>query len=358
MKFFKITSFILFICLIFIYGLGIGAYKWFPYDQLRSLKWFLTFDERGDSNYDENLKESLYIEKRNPEELLNLRKEVINLIVPSKEISVNFNGDKNKVEVSTKYYGITNNAVLTKNSQKSNCLRVYIQGHGGDPFNYSYHNKILNRTLERGCDILSMSMLGLGLNDGQASFPTNFGEIQLNTRQASEHGNYSFFYDEDNPHLDPLSLFLYPHMSIINETKNEYNYKEIVIMGISGGGWYSVWLSALMPEIKTTISYAGTLPFAFRKSNKNTGDWEQVYSRLYKIINYIDLYQLMIIDDDGKKNRQAFLVYNNDDPCCFSDPYATALKKSIDGDKSFPVVIVDKSDEHIMNESLIFSILN
>ena len=76
-------------------------------------------------------------------------------------------------------------------------------------------------------------MLGLGLNDGQASFPTNFGEIQLNTRQASEHGNYSF-YDEDNPHLDPLSLFLYPHMSIINETKNEYNYKEIVIMGISG----------------------------------------------------------------------------------------------------------------------------
>ena len=118
MKFFKITSFILFICLIFIYGLGIGAYKWFPYDQLRSLKWFLTFDDRGDSNYDENLTESLYIEKKNPEQLLNLRKEVIKLIVPSKEISVNFNGDKNKVEVSTKYYGITNNAVLTKNSQK------------------------------------------------------------------------------------------------------------------------------------------------------------------------------------------------------------------------------------------------
>ena len=78
----------------------------------------MTFDDRGDSNYDENLTESLYIEKRNPEQLLNLRKEVIKLIVPSKEISVNFNGDKNKVEVSTKYYGITNNAVLTKKFTK------------------------------------------------------------------------------------------------------------------------------------------------------------------------------------------------------------------------------------------------
>ena len=86
MKFFKITSFIIFICLIFVYGIGIGTYKWFPYEQVRSLKWFLTSDNRIQSN-DEISEKSLNIKKRDLKELLDLREEVLEIIVPIKEIT-------------------------------------------------------------------------------------------------------------------------------------------------------------------------------------------------------------------------------------------------------------------------------
>lgn len=359
MRLIKIIIFLSVIFLTFLYGIGVGTYKWFPYEEVRILKWSLTSDNRIKSNYNKTLNNNLKIREYSSSDLVKLREKINKFIVPNKKSIVLFNPSKNKILISTNYYGVKSNAVLTKNSQQDKkCLRIYIQGHGGNPFDYDYHNKLIDNFLEAGCDVLSMSMLGLGLNRGNVSFPIRYSQIELNTNQAREHGNYSFFYDEKNPKLDPLSLFLYPHIAIIDSTINKFQYENILVMGISGGGWYTVWLSALMPNLDAAISYAGSLPLAYRKFGENRGDWEQVYSKLYHQINYMQLYQMMLIDKDGARKRKATLVYNDDDPCCFANPYALAFQKAIKKNTVFPSIIIDKSDKHHIRPKLIESIVD
>ena len=82
-------------------------------------------------------------------------------------------------------------------------------------------------------------------------------------------------------------------------------------MGISGGGWYTVWLSALIPNIKFSVSYAGSLPMEYRKFEGVGGDWEQQNSQIYDYVSYWELYKLMTLDETGKTNRQAILVFND-----------------------------------------------
>ena len=359
MKLIKTIIFFSIIFLTFLYGIGVGTYKWFPYEEVRMLKWSLTSDKRIQSNYNKTLNNNLKIVEYNPSDLIKLRKKINKFIIPDIELQMSFETSDNKIYISTNYYGVKSNAILTKSLKpKNKCLRIYIQGHGGNPFDYDYHSKLVDDFLETGCDVLSMSMLGLGLNSGNASFPIRSSKMELNAKQAREHGNYSFFYDEKNPQLDPLSLFLYPHIAIIDSTINKFQYEDILIMGISGGGWYTVWLSALMPNLNSAISYSGSLPLAYRKFGENRGDWEQVYSKVYHQINYIELYQMMLINNDGIRNRKATLVYNDDDPCCFANPYALSFQKAIKNSPIFPSIIIDKSDRHHIRPQLIKSIIN
>ena len=82
-------------------------------------------------------------------------------------------------------------------------------------------------------------------------------------------------------------------------------------MGISGGGWYTVWLSALIPEIKFSLSYAGSLPIEYRKFEGISGDWEQQNSQIYNYVSYWELYKLMTIEE------KIFFYKNNLD--CFEE---------------------------------------
>jgi hypothetical protein len=255
-----------------------------------------------------------------------------------------------------KIYGLTVSGVLTKAIDSKKCLRIYIQGHGGDPFKFEYHNELLNSFIEEGCDTLSLSMVGLGLNRSKTSFPTRFGNIRLNEEQAANHRLYSFFYDSSRPQLDPLSLFLTPHYYLINHLINEY--EDTTILGISGGGWYTVWLAALMPKINRSISQSGSLPNEYRKYIENLGDWEDTQSHVYSTTNYWWLYRLMTIDEEGNPNRNATLVYNSLDECCYRDPSASHFQKQIEIlNWQNLSVIIEIEKEHKMNVGLIKKIL-
>ena len=190
-----------------------------------------------------------YTKTIHKESLLPKREELIEKIIINNNLTNVIHetiNDKSE-RITTKIYDNKINAILTYASEQKNCLRIYIQGHGGNPFSYSYHNKLLKFFVSEGCDFLSMSMTGLGINEGSFSYPSRYGFISLDKEMAKNHKNYSFFYDEDNPKLDPLTLFISPHYKIIKSLTP--NYENISIMGISGGGWYSVWLSALIPKI-------------------------------------------------------------------------------------------------------------
>ena len=259
--------------------------------------------------------------------------------------------NKNSERITTEIYNNKVNAILTFSSKTKKCLKIYIQGHGGNPFFYLYHNKLLNFFSKEGCDFLSMSMTGLGLNEGNFSYPSRYGEIALDKNMAKEHKNYAFFYDKNNPNLDPLTLFIAPHYNIIKSLAPDY--RDISIMGISGGGWYTVWLSALIPKIRFSVSYAGSLPIEYRKFEGVGGDWEQQNSQIYDYISYWELYKLMTLNENGETNRRAILVYNDEDDCCFYNPYPQDFKSELDklNWKNLDVII-DKNNKHVINVEL------
>ncbi len=341
----------------FIWGLGIGVYKWFPYSNLQNAKQIFNLNKKKNNIKDISIDEEFinkYTKTIHKESLLPKREELIEKIIINNNLTNVIHetiNDKSE-RITTKIYDNKINAILTYASEQKNCLRIYIQGHGGNPFSYSYHNKLLKFFVSEGCDFLSMSMTGLGINEGSFSYPSRYGFISLDKEMAKNHKNYSFFYDEDNPKLDPLTLFISPHYKIIKSLTP--NYENISIMGISGGGWYSVWLSALIPKIKFSVSYAGSLPMEYRKFEGISGDWEQQDSQIYNYVSYWELYKLMTLNEKGKINRQAILVFNDKDNCCFFNPYAQHFKLKIDklNWKNFKVII-DENDKHIMNVNLV-----
>ena len=341
----------------FIWGLGVGVYKWFPYSNLQNAKQIFNLNKKKNNIKDISIDEEFinkYTKTIHKESLLPKREELIEKIIINNNLINVINetiNDKSE-RITTKIYDNKINAILTYASEQKNCLRIYIQGHGGNPFSYSYHNKLLKFFVSEGCDFLSMSMTGLGINEGSFSYPSRYGFISLDKEMAKNHKNYSFFYDEDNPKLDPLTLFISPHYKIIKSLTP--NYENISIMGISGGGWYSVWLSALIPKIKFSVSYAGSLPMEYRKFQGISGDWEQQDSQIYNYVSYWELYKLMTLNEKGKINRQAILVFNDKDNCCFFNPYAQHFKLKIDklNWKNFKVII-DENDKHIMNVNLV-----
>jgi len=355
------SKFIFFILIIsiftFIWGVGVGVYKWFPYFYLLEVKQNFTPSKNNyikkvvsvDTSYFHEHAKSI-----NENTILSKRKELVNKVIPNinslrvEKERINDNSEK----LITNIYGNKISAILTHSSKFKGCLRIYVQGHGGNPFFYSYHNKLLKFFLNEGCDFLSMSMTGLGTNEGNFVYPSRYGQITLNKNMAKEHKNYAFFYDKNNPNLDPLTLFIAPHFTIIKSLSSDY--KDISIMGISGGGWYTVWLSALIPEIKFSLSYAGSLPIEYRKFEGISGDWEQQGSQIYNYVSYWELYKLMTIDDSSKINRQAILIYNDEDNCCFYNPYAQHFKSILDelNWKNLNVII-DENDKHTMNVELI-----
>ncbi len=354
------SKFIFFVLVIltfsFIWGVGVGVYKWFPYFHLLELKKLVIPNKNKQTNKTVSVDNS-YIHKHAKSISIKsvllkreeLKKKIISNVNSSNISKVRIN--KNSERITTEIYNNKVNAILTFSSKTKKCLKIYIQGHGGNPFFYLYHNKLLNFFSKEGCDFLSMSMTGLGLNEGNFSYPSRYGEIALDKNMAKEHKNYAFFYDKNNPNLDPLTLFIAPHYNIIKSLAPDY--RDISIMGISGGGWYTVWLSALIPKIRFSVSYAGSLPIEYRKFEGVGGDWEQQNSQIYDYISYWELYKLMTLNENGETNRRAILVYNDEDDCCFYNPYPQDFKSELDklNWKNLDVII-DKNNKHVINVEL------
>ena len=96
---------------------------------------------------------------------------------------------------------------------------------------------------------------------------------------------------------------------------------------------------------------------AYRGDPKNHGDWEQVYSPIYKMVSYLNLYQLMLLDSIGKPTREAYLIYNDNDSCCFMNPAASDFKRQVEDLDFYPTILIDKNSLHTMKVSLVKRLL-
>lgn len=272
------------------------------------------------------------------------------------------NPDHNMTLFESTTYGVKTYGFLwqTKKSNASKNLIIYHLGHGytgNDELNF------YNEAIKNGFDILIIGMPGLTININYNQFPAkfskngNFLDLQLNGFGSQSHGNYRFFYDKKNPNLDPISLFISGNYYLINKLAPKYD--NIIMVGLSGGGWSTSIIAALNTNIAASWSYAGSIPLAFRINGSNTGDWEQIESSIWRDYDYWDFYILSLVDKNGKFRRSHSLVHHDKDKCCFKDPLASefsAIVKDLSLDGLSAEVI--EQTQHMVDYKLAFKKIN
>ena len=227
------------------------------------------------------------------------------------------------------FHGVTSYGILEKARNPNRCLLIYHQGHAGSPYSFLYFEQLKTHIFAQGCDVLALSMIGRGFNQGPVSFPANVnGElIHLDAKEASKHESYASYRDPKHPLLSSLSLFLTGNHAIIRHVSQRYT--EVKMVGISGGGWQTTLTSALFTGIDESYSFAGTLPLSFRTEQKNKGDFEQVGASLWKQYDYWHFYWLATYDSNQEQTRTHHQLFNANDTCCFSNPAAADFASTV-----------------------------
>ncbi|MFN2100903.1 hypothetical protein [Altererythrobacter sp. MF3-039] len=243
--------------------------------------------------------------------------------------------------LTASFYGFRVEGYL--NVVGGSCLLVYLHGHHNSFADYDYYHQLKDAAAKRGCDTLAMDMVGIGSNAGGIWFPTRFGRLELSRREGMLHDNYRQFYDTSHPERTPLQLVLSGQYAIIQELAPKYD--NIRMIGISGGGWSAVMLTAMMPEIERAVSWAGGLPHEYRLNPRQFGDFEQRGS-FYDKVSYWQIY--------GMGGDRLTLVFNSADDCCFSDPEASAFKRAAGGAVN---VLISPLDTHSIDPGMAEAVL-
>jgi dienelactone hydrolase len=87
--------------------------------------------------------------------------------------------------------------------------------------------------------------------------------------------------------------------------------ERLAMTGLSGGGWQTIWLSALDPRVAACAPNAGYIGMPERLHHRgDIGDLEQNPAELLRLADYPHLTALLA-------PRPALLIFNEQDDCCF-----------------------------------------
>jgi len=152
-----------------------------------------------------------------------------------------------------------------------------------------------------------------------------------------------------------LKFFLEPVIISLNLLKPKY--KEIHMVGLSGGGWTTTLLAAIHPAIRYSFPVAGTIPLYLRTGD-SVGDKEQYLDEFYRIAGYQDLYLLGAVG----KGRKQVQILNRKDDCCFGEAqhkgndyeaamraYEQRVQQALGGSGSFRLVIDGDAPRHMIS---------
>ncbi len=237
-------------------------------------------------------------------------------------------------------YGVNSTSYLFLPNDSNNNLIIYHQGHKGD---FLYGKTTIESFLKNGYSVLAFSMPLLGMNN-QPVIESDFGKIKL-----VSHNYFSFL---ESSEFSPMKFYFEPISLSLNYVENNFNFNNISMVGLSGGGWTTTVYSALDERISTSFSIAGSIPIFLRTTENNLGDYEQTLSNFYKIGNYLDLYLLASYGE----NRKHIQIFNENDPCCFSgDPREINDKKIKSvlkdlGNGNYDIYVDDTHFEHKISE--------
>jgi hypothetical protein len=218
--------------------------------------------------------------------------------------------------------------------------------------------------LSKGFSIMTFCMPLYGENEPNISVPGYPSSDEHNWLSAADILPDSFIH-----------VFIEPVIVGINFAKYRYNFCDVSMTGISGGGWTTHMCAAVDARIRASFPTAGSLPLFLRQGPcgvYSMGDAEQEWPDLYghqtgglkidgynSITGWLDVY---ILGGYGS-GRQQVHILNQYDGCCFRgidyrtyEPYVQdAIEQS--GQGAYSVYLDTTHSEHKISTNVIHNVI-
>jgi hypothetical protein len=210
-------------------------------------------------------------------------------------------------------YGLHSIVYHIRAAQSSNRLLLYHYGHGGGiGYGEDGWQETMRQSLDAGYDVMVFWMPLLGENSTVAQNVPGYGAAAV---PLVDHNRMAVVLE--NAKGSFIRFFVEPVVVAINYAKARYNYADVNMVGLSGGGWTTHLCAAIDPRIEYSFPVAGSLPLYLRVGpcpNGSVGDAEQEWAPLYQdIASWLDIY---ILGGTGE-GRQQIHILNQFDTCCF-----------------------------------------
>lgn len=248
---------------------------------------------------------------------------------------------------------------LHPKNESVNRLLIFQMGHSDDILTAGGRETI-KYFLDRGFDIVTFWMPLFGENTRTAYDIPDYGTYTFTTGTGGHDQMGAVLENSDGCFI---RFFVEPVFVVINYTKSQYNYRDINMTGISGGGWTTHVCAAMDPRIELNFPTAGSLPLYLREGpcpNGSVGDAEQEWPALFEeIASWLDIY---IIGGYGQGRGQVHIL-NQYDACCFwgvnyltFEPFVTEAVKDL-GAGYYYVYLDSSHAEHKISDEAIEQVI-
>ena len=298
-----IISLILIAAITFSYGVSVGHYQIFPYSilsemkniqselesvpriqihqDISSIENLISFEKMSDiKNTKQNLIEYIWNDSKLPKNSIPTHEININDPISSKLQNLE-RIDSFTVEMN---YGMNSISYLFLAKNTNDKLIIFHQGHhtislnGFDNHSFDQDISLIQNFLNDNYSVLIFSMPGKGMNNEPIINHEKFGTLKLNSH------NHFELLETENFH--PLRFFLEPVVITLNQIEKNYSFEKFSMIGISGGGWTTILVSAIDDRINESFSVACSFPIWLRSDSRDWGDYENTIPEFYKIANY------------------------------------------------------------------------
>ena len=213
-------------------------------------------------------------------------------------------------------HGLKAYTYFYKSKINNSCLMIYQRGHTPEYYYEKSDKDTVEDFLNADCDVMVLSMPLWGWNNKPEAIIEGFGKLKL-----TQHNYFSLLETKD---FSPLTYYFDPVASSLNYALKEKNYSDIMMSGLSGGGFITTVYSALDERIQKSYPVAGSLPMFIRSVDEEDGDYEQFNPDILNHANYLELY--VMGTSNGRKRIQ---VLNRYDDCCFDGTAYKAYEKIV-----------------------------
>lgn len=243
----------------------------------------------------------------------------------------------------------------------NNRLLIFQMGHSGDILTAGGRETI-KHFLDEGYSVMTLWMPLFGENTrtaknvpdhGTATFPSGTGGHNIMSQTL------------DNSAGCFIRFFIEPVVVAINHAEAKYEYSDINMIGISGGGWTTHICAAIDTRIKLSFPVAGALPLYLRRGpcpNGSQGDAEQEWAALFvEIASWLDIY---IMGAYGAGRKQIHIL-NQYDACCFWGvnyttylPFVKDTMLLLDKEGGYDVWLDSSHKEHKISQKAIEEVID